>query len=136
VSLQFTGPEITSGPDVSAVGFGKGVVAPAGAGALPVFGAAPSAPPVPGAVAAPPVPGAPPAPAAPAYAAPPVPGAAPAAPMPNPAILAGVPSAAAPPPPAAPQTSIMTAKAGGQPLEAFLSLGWTLDALKANGYIA
>lgn len=48
------------------------------------------------------------------------------APVPDPTILV---------PPPAPAGPRMTAKAGGASLEAFLSKGWTIDALKQHGYI-
>lgn len=137
VALTAYGEEIISGPDPTSAGFGKDVALPAGAsmtpiGGMPAAGAAPAAPPVPG-IAPPPVPGVSAAPAPLPPAAPPV--------VPNPAILGAVPAVPAavappPPPPAAPAGPVMTAKAAGQPLSAFLTAGWTLDALKANGYVA
>lgn len=139
IALAGFGEEIVSGPDPQSAGFGQGVTLPPGASATPIGGMAP------GVASAPPVPGVP-VPGAPAAYAPP---AAPVAPpvVPNPAILAGVPAipgvpgvpapaVASPPPPVAPAGPVMTAKAAGQPLKAFLDAGWTMDALKANGYIA
>lgn len=54
---------------------------------------------------------------------------APMAPPPAPEVLQ------APTPPAAPTGPVMTAKAAGQPYEAFIAAGWTDEQLKANGYM-
>jgi hypothetical protein len=112
VALAGFGPEIVSGPDVSAAGFGQGVQLPPGASAVPLSGgfnpAAPAVPPgypappaAPGGYPAPPVTPATP----PGYPAPPVAPVAPApvvAVAPHPAIL-NVPGAPAPGnPPGAP----------------------------------
>lgn len=156
VCLLAYGPVIRSGPSPDAVGFGQGVVMPAGATAAPPAGfnpappaPAPYAPPAPAAYAPPPV-------AAPAYAPPPVPVPTPSY-APPPAVPAPAPYAApapyqppapgavpphpamsaAPPPPApvAPAGRQMTAKAAGQPYEVFAGAGWTDDALRAHGYM-
>ena len=145
VDLVGYGERIVQGADPTTAGFGTAAL-PAGAstmptGAMPV-GAAPVAPPA--YAPPPPVPGAAPVPPVPAAAAP----ALPPAFNPNPAILAGVPPVpgvvAAPPapppappaPPAAPAGPVMTAKAAGASYESFIAAGWTIDALKANGYVA
>lgn len=151
-----TGKEIVSGPDVGAVGFGKGPK-PAGMGALPVGGAA-----LPSTGASPmptptPAAGLPAAPATPqqqqALQLPtfnPGPTAAPAQPtsvVPHIGILTagapvpGAPGApgAPPMPPAAPAAPpagpVMTAKAGVTPWSAFLAQGWTEDAARRERYI-
>ena len=141
VDLVGYGERIVQGADPTTAGFGTAAL-PAGASAMPTgampVGAAPVAPP---AYAPPPVPSA----APPAYAPP---TAAYAPPPPNPAILAGVPpvpgvvaapppppaAPVAPPPPAGPQP---TAKAAGATLDAMLAWpGWTLESLRAQGYVA
>lgn len=117
------GPEISTGPDPRAVGFGKGP-APAGMSATPIGGMAP--PPAAGAPAA-----APPPPAAAAPAAAPAPAA--TAVAPHPGILAPPPPAAAPAPPVGPQ---LTAKAGAYTYAQMIAAGWTDVTLRANGYLA
>ena len=143
VSFQAYGEEIHFGTDASKLGFGQGVQLPPGASAAPVGGSygGPAATPAPAAAA--PAYAAPAAPtAAPGYApgAPAAPGPAPTAVAPAPGFIPGLPGApmaapAAPPAPAAPVGPVMTAKAEGRPLEAFLAQGWTLDALRAHGYV-
>jgi len=117
VAMAGYGPEISVGPDASAVGFGKGP-APAGMMSAPAAGAFNPAPPVA------PVPGVPPI-----MAAPP----APVAVAPNPAILMPPPPAAVVPaaPPAGP---VMTAKAAGVTYEQMVAGGWTREALVQHGY--
>ena len=113
VAFQGFGPEIHTGADPTAVGFGAGP-APAGMSAAPI-----------GAMTAPPA--APGAPAAPT----PLP---PAAPTP----LAVVPAPAMIAPPAAPAAPVgptMTAKAGGAPWSAFLAQGWDEARARTAGYI-
>jgi len=156
VSFQAYGEVIQSGPDAASVGFG-GQALPAGASAAPIGGmstaqAAAGLPALPGAAPAglPTLPGVAAAPAglpqlpgvaAPAAGLPQIPGAQatlpgipgatpPAAPAglpvtPNPAILAA--------PPRQP-VLVATAKAGGQPLDAFRQGGWTDQQLLENGY--
>jgi len=147
VALAGYGAEIESGPDVAEAGFGQAPL-PAGASAVPVSAFAP--PSVPGGAAAPTLPTFPALPgvavAAP-YSLPPTnSAAAPAGPattfpssplpvLPNPGILAapaGIPVAPPPPPAAGPR---MTAKAGGATFDAFVAQGWTLDAMRAAGYV-
>lgn len=144
IDLTAFGPEITAGFDADSAGFGQNIALPAGASLTPVGGMPVGAPPPsPATGVAPPVPGAGaayvPAPLPGAYAAP----AAPAAPVPpaNPAILGGAPPAppAAPAAPAAPvdPRGVPTAKAAGATVDAMLAWpGWTLDTLKANGYVS
>lgn len=108
------GPEIYSGPDASAVGFGSQAL-PVGASAAPVGGMA-------GAVAAP------------ASAAPAVPGVpsapTPAVPVtPDPTLTAGAVAPAAP-------AKRMTDKAGGASYESFIAKGWTDDLMVAQGFLA
>lgn len=122
------GPEITVGPDASAVGFGQGP-APVGMSAIPVGGGFNPAPaiPAPGAAMPPPPP---PVVAAPA-ALPPVPV------VPNAAILMPPPPvapAAVPAPPAA-AGPVMTAKAAGITYAAMVAGGWTHEALVQHGYV-
>ncbi len=132
VALSAYGPEIHSGPDVAAAGFGAAPL-PAGASATPVGGFTPSVP------------------AAPAYGQPPMP---PAAPLPatgvptmspsNPAFLQVPPPMApavpmaVPPAPAAPAAPVptapvMTPAANGVSYGAYISAGWTPDQLRAAG---
>jgi hypothetical protein len=108
VDLVGYGERITQGADPMSAGFGTAAL-PAGASVMPT-GAMPvgSTPNLP-----------------PPYSPP----------APNPAILTGVMPPPAPPPPVA-SGPVMTAKAAGATLESFLAVGWTLDALKANGYVA
>jgi len=127
VAFAGHGKAIISGPDVRTAGFG-GAVLPPGASATPVGGLPGASAPPPAAAAAPYAP----APLPGAYAPPP------AAAAPNAAIL-GLPGAspapAAPPPPAA--GPVPTAKAAGATVEQMLAWpGWTMETLKANGYIA
>lgn len=129
VDLTAFGPEIVSGPDADAAGFGKGVTLPPGASLTPL-GAMPAGagtPPIPGAGMPPPVP------AAPGFTAPPpLPGVAPA---PNAAILGTTP----PPPaaaPAAPVGPVPTAKANGATVAQMMAWpGWTEATLRQNGYL-
>lgn len=157
-----TGKEIVSGPDVGAVGFGKGPK-PAGMGALPTGGAAlPGSSPTPAPAAGLPAVGAAPgaAPAASQQPLPlPTPTATPAAGAPAPTTAApttvvphtGILGAGAPVPgapgtasaPAAPTAApaappagpVMTAKANGVPWSEFLKQNWTEDAARREGYI-
>jgi len=112
------GPEIYSGPDASAVGFGSQAL-PAGASSTPIGGVAGGAPAVPG------VPATPAAPAAPAPQVPVTP---------DPTLTAG---ALAPPMPAAPVAPAkrMTYKAAGASYESFIAKGWTDDLLVARGFL-
>lgn len=137
INLRAFGPEIVVGFDADNAGFGQGGALPPGASTTPPASSFASAPPPAGAAPVP-APGAP-------YTPPPMAGLAPpaAAPaVPNPAILAPPPaSPAAPPaPPAAPAQDprgVPTAKAAGASLDQMLTWpGWTLDLLKANGYVA
>lgn len=138
VALSGYGTEIESGPDVAEAGFGQAPLPP-GASAVPV--AVPGLP-APGGAAVPPVPtlpaaGAVPAlpsiPNGPALTVPPVASTVPTSPssvpvvpvVPNPAILT-------PPVTAGPR---MTAKAGGATFDQFVAQGWTLDAMRAQGYV-
>jgi hypothetical protein len=129
------GPEITVGPDASAVGFGNQAL-PAGASSVPVTT---MTPPAGGA----PLPGAP-LPGAPAGGAAPLPGApvTPAAPVtptpvaPNPAILAAPAAPGAPAAPAAPPAKVMTAAANGVPYESYIANGWTDAQLIQHGLLA
>jgi hypothetical protein len=131
------GPEIKTGPDPKAAGFGQGVQAPAGMSKAPVSGLPntppPPAAPLPGASAPPP---AAPPPAAPAAAAPP---ATPVTPAPSfiapPAANTAPPPPAAPAAPAAPPAKVMTAKANGATYESFIAGGWTDESMRANGYL-
>lgn len=118
IGVAFTGygPRITYTADGTQMGFGKAPV-PAGVQSAPTgnlnattaaTAAQATAP------AAAPVPAPTPAPA-------PVP--TPAAPPPAPEVLAQ------------PTAPVMTAKANGQPYEAFTAAGWTDEQLKANGYM-
>lgn len=153
VELCGYGPEITSGPDASAVfGATPAPVLPAGASAIPLGAGAPAPGPgaaMPGAPAMPPMaPPAAPAPAAMPPVAPPVaapaPAAAPVAVAPNPGFLTvpgGAPAPAtpapgtmppAPPAPAAP-TRVMTAAANGATYEAYVQAGWTDAQMIASG---
>lgn len=134
VALSGYGPEISIGPDVSAAGFGQGVVLPAGASAAPV-GQMPNIAPPPPLIpnVAPP---APPAAAAPVW--PPAGWVAhPTAPIalavtPNPAIL----GAGAPPPPPMASAKALTATApAGSTYEGLIGVGWTDALLVQHGYI-
>jgi len=147
VELVLARPDlvITTGPDASSV-FGNSAPAlpaglppapaglpgmPGGAAVLPGF----PSPALPGAVAAVPY-SLPPtssaaAPAGPATTFP----SSPIAVLPNPGILAapaGIPVAPPPPPAAGPR---MTAKAGGATFEQFVGQGWSLDQMRAAGYV-
>lgn len=117
VSFVAFGEEIVGGPNAAAA-FGAaapvGVLPPGATAAPAIAGGAPAG------LAPPPMPGALPTPAA---AALPLPGA--AAPLPMP----GLPT---PPPPAGPVYT-MTAAAQGGTRQALLALGWTDDALIAQG---
>lgn len=143
VSLQGYGPEIVSGPDASAVGFG-GAPLPPGASTAPVAGFTPPA-----------TPGVPPLPPAghpvhaPGYAPPPPSMPQPAAPLavaPHPGILTPPPAAPAPfppaplpgaplPPPAAP-VRVMLPAAGAYTYEQLTAIGWTDATLRASGMMA
>lgn len=121
VALAGFGPEIVSGPDPTAAGFGAGVAAPAGMSAVPVAGL-PTGAPAP--VAAVPLP----------VAAPAVPLPAPTPVVPSPAILAPPPIAAAPPPP--PAGPVVTAKAGaGVKWSDMVAKGWTEALAREHGMI-
>jgi len=103
-----TGVEIVSGPDAASA-FGGGTAAlPAGAGALPVYGASPTQA---------------------AFAAP---GGVPALPGGGPALPA---AAAPPPPPVVPAGPTMTAKAGTTTYADFVAQGWTDALLIEHGYM-
>lgn len=126
VSFVAFGEEIVGGAD-AAREFGAAPIGalPPGASAMPVGAAsgAPAgltAPPMPGAAAAPPMPGTPPV-----TAAPPMPGMTAAPPMPG---------MTAAPPPAAPVYT-MTALAQGATREAMIGVGWTDEAMLAQGYM-
>jgi hypothetical protein len=121
------GPEIVSGPSAADAFSAPVGSLPAGASTMPP--APPASPGVPSGPSAAPASGFPPGPA---LTAPPA--AAPAVLAPAPDFLQ--PSPPAPPEaPAAPQQAVMmTAKAAGAPMEAFLAKGWTLDTLIAQGY--
>jgi hypothetical protein len=122
VALAGFGPEIVSGPDPTAAGFGAGVAAPAGMSAVPVVAGLPTGAPAP--VAAVPLP----------VAAPAVPLPAPTPVVPSPAILAPPPIAAAPPPP--PAGPVVTAKAGAGVTWAMLAAnGWTEAVARQHGMI-
>lgn len=128
VALAGYGDPIVSGPDPTAVGFGKGVSLPLGASATPKAGlqvpvSQPGAAPTPVAVVPPPATVQP----HPGFLYPPAGAAAPSAPAPAP--LPPMP----PSPPSGPQ---MTAKAGITSYAAFISLGWTEPLLRQEGYIA
>jgi len=156
VALSAYGPEIQYGPDVTNAGFG-GMPLPAGASAVPVGamsapgagvpgvpGAAAGVPGVPGAAAG--VPGVPvPGLGVPAGVpgVPGIPGAAAPVPgvpiVPNPGFVAGavgVPGVPGTIPAAPPQPQlVMTAKANGQPKEAFLAIpGWTEQLMIEQGF--
>lgn len=142
VALAAYGPEITSGPDAAAVGFGQAPL-PAGASTTPPAGAFNPAPAVPMPPGAPvPPPAAPAAPAAPAVPVPPP--AAPAAPV---APAATVPAPAAPVAPVptvphaailnpAPPVRVMLPAAGGATYESFIASGWTDALLVQHGMMA
>lgn len=124
------GPEITRGPDPTAVGFGKGQL-PAGASATPVSSL--QAPPAPAASVAPPAPA--------ANAAAPAPMAAPApqptAVTPHPGILSppvAAPAVATPPP--APVATGPVWKGPPAGYAAHKAAGWSDDQLRTAGYIA
>jgi hypothetical protein len=135
VALSAYGPEIHSGPDVAAAGFGAAALPP-GASATPVGGFTPQAP------------------AAPAYGQPPMPPAAPPgaigvpsmspSSVPNPAFLQvpppapAAPAMVAPPAPAAPAAPaptgpVMTPAANGVSYDAYRMAGWTDVHLRAAG---
>lgn len=98
------GPEITSGPDPSEIGFGGAL--PPGASAVPVTTMAP-----------------PPAPAA----------AAPLPPAPPPATGFVAGAIGAPPPPTVPAGPVMTPAANGVPYEKYIEAGWKDEQLRAAG---
>ncbi len=137
VAMVGYGPEIVVGPDLAAVGFGKGPL-PAGASATPPAGAfnpgqMPATPSAPGAPAgpsvAPAMSAAPAAPMAPAAAMPAAPAAPTVAVTPNPGILNP------PMPPAAPAAPVrqMTPKAGGHTYESLIQAGWNDVTLRQEG---
>lgn len=146
------GKRIATGVDAAAVGFGQGIVIPAGASMTPPAGAFnPAAAAAPMGVpagfagisaAAAPV-GLPPGFAAPAglpgmpagFPGAPAagfPGVAPVAVQPHPGFLM---PPAAPVAPAAPRARVMTALAGGAPYESFIAQGWTDATLVQHGYM-
>lgn len=150
VSLQGYGDVIASGPDAASVGFGGAL--PAGASATPLGGmsVAQAAAGVP-AVGLPQLPGLgagagsahPPRRPDPGAAAAPVAIGLPSVPGQQ-AALPGIPSLpvapnaailAPPPVPRQPQL-VATAKAGGQPLDAFRGIGWSDQQLLEGGYAA
>ena len=145
VALSGYGIEISNAPDASEAGFGQAPL-PAGASAVPV---ATASLPVPGGAAVPSLPTLPAVAAVPALPSipngqgPTVPQVASSVPtspssipvVPNPGILAapaGIPVAPPPPPAAGPR---MTAKAGGATFEQFVGQGWSLDQMRAAGYV-
>lgn len=138
VSLQGYGPEIVSGPDPKAVGFG-GAALPPGATRVPVGGLTPGSGPAPL-----PPPGQSPAftgailPPNAVAALPPMPRPGPTAVMPHPGILSPPaapppPALAAPPPPAPPRGPVMTAKAGGISFNDYIAKGWSVAQLVQHG---
>jgi hypothetical protein len=133
VAYSGYGPEITRGPDPTAVGFGKGPL-PAGASSVPVSALTP--PPA-GAPSAPPSHVAPPLPAAVASVpapATPAPTAAPTPITPHPGVL--VPTVAAPPAPAPvapPAGPVWKGPPAGY--AAHKAAGWSDDQLRQAGYI-
>lgn len=141
VAYSGYGPEITSGPDPTQLGFGGPL--PAGASAVPVSVMTPPATPgaAPAPVGLPPPPGMPaPAAGVPAPVAPPatavVPHTAILLPQAAPTLPAAAPPApAAPVIPAAPVVRQMTAKAAGATFEQFAANGWTEDAMRQQGYL-
>lgn len=134
VALQGYGPEIVSGPDASAVGFGQGPL-PAGASAVPLGAMPSSTPAVPGAAvptpATPAVPGAVPSVPVPAAQAPiPVPV------TPNPG-FAGMPAVpSVPSVPAVPPARAMSVKAAGATYEQMIAAGWNDQLLTQHGMFA
>lgn len=138
VSFQWAGKEIYVGTDPSSVGFGKGVVRPAGASAAPTGSFTPPVPAVvqgasPPAPVAPAIPGATvviPAPAAPTAVVP-VPGFVPA-----PVAPAAPP---APPTPVIPMGKQLTGKATsdhpGITYAQFIAHGWNDQQLRDAGYL-
>lgn len=147
IALAGYGPEIVTGPDVSAAGFGQGVALPPGASTVPLAGSpvtgAPPAPPplvpatAPAAVAPPPLPGGSaqivPPPAATAAVPPPL------VVTPNPAILGvpgGTPAAAPVAPPPAPPAPAADPVIEGVPLARWLAEGWTRELLVQHGKLA
>jgi hypothetical protein len=130
VGLRGYLPEIrTSGVDVTGK-FGGSL--PPGASTVPAAGfSAPSAPAVPGAAPAPsaglPLPSA----AAPQPAAPP-----PTAVVPAPAVM-GIPTAPPPPSaaPAAPAPPTVRPPHKGIPFASYIAGGWTIEQLRADGYV-
>lgn len=106
------GPEISQGPNPTAVGFGQGP-APAGMSAIPVGGL--------------------PTQATPAPAAAPAPTPIPANIPPNPAFLQPPTAPVVPPP--QPQR-VMTAKAAGGTYEQFIAAGWNDQQMIEQGYMA
>lgn len=156
VALQYKGIPIVTGVDPKTVGFGQGprpagYVAPTGsmsappvAGALPPGGqpavnaGAPNVPAVPG------VPGSVPvtSPTVPGVTSPsnvPAPGVPQVAVTPQPGFLhpaTGVPTAPVPLAPVVAVGPVMTAKAGGATWAQFQAQGWTVEAARAQGYVA
>lgn len=121
------GPEIVSGPDPTTVGFGQGVVLPAGASMTPPAGSF-----TPGAGSAPPPAFQPPAPAftPPPQLVAPNPGF-----LPPGAATPPPPGAVLPPPPAGPQLT-PAGIASGFTYEQYRSGGWTDDVMRAKGLLA
>lgn len=117
VALSGYGPEIISGPDATAVGFGTAPLPP-GASAVPIAAMQPPAPPAAPVVAAP----------VPAYVPPPV-AAAPAAPVPVP-VAPHTAILTPPAPPVAPvaPARVMLPAAQGATYEQMIANGWN-DAL-------
>lgn len=119
VSFTGYGERIEYALDGTQMGFGQAPM-PAGVQSAPSGGFQGASAPTPA-----PAPMAPP-PAVPSVATPapaPAPAPTPMAPPPAPEVLA------------APTGPVMTAKAAGQPYEAFIAAGWTDEQLKANGYM-
>lgn len=117
------GPEIKSGPDPKAAGFGQSA-APAGMSKAPVSGL-PGTPPPP--------------PVAPAPAAPPP---APAAPLPPPVAVQPAPSFIAPPaaptaptPPPPPPAAVAPVWKGPATYDAYKAAGWSDEQMRAAGFL-
>lgn len=132
VALAGFGPEITSGPDPTAAGFGAGVAAPAGMSAVPVAGL-PATGAAPAPVAAAPLPAAP----LPVAAAP-VPVVPSAAILSPPAVAAAPPMApVAPIAPVVPAGPVVLPAAGAGVTWAMLQeKGWTEPVARQHGMIA
>jgi hypothetical protein len=131
VAWQAFGPEISFGPDTTAVGFGQNIQLPPDASPTPVGGVSATG-------AAPPAQAPAPTPTPPpANVAQPAPAPAPVAVAPNPAILPSDSVVVPPPPPggtvAAPpfRRPVMTPAAGSTTYERYKGAGWTDDQLIA-----